>query len=265
MYAAWGRSNGVQGLTQCSPKEARSLEPGLGPVIAAVHSPNGGRIDASALVRALEREARRLGVEFRTGAEVVAAQWADEGWQLTDSTGATTAAGWAVNSAGVGSARVAALLGASELSVFPCLGEYARIRGPRRESIRSMVYGFPPPGFPGIGVHLTRLLSGELLLGPTASYLDSAVLPPEPLTSLSDFCREAAPYLPGLTVEELEPAPAGIRAKAVPPGSGEAFGDFLIDARPAGRRAVQLVGIESPGLSSSLSIARYVAELVGPP
>jgi L-2-hydroxyglutarate oxidase LhgO len=263
-YASWGRSNGVEGVRRCTPKEAHAIEPGLGPVLAAVHSPNGGRIDAVALLRALERESQYLGVEVRLGAGVDAAQWTGDRWRLTDATGAACDVAWVVNAAGVGAARVAAILGAPDLSVFPCLGEYAWIRGARRETIRSMVYGFPPPGFPGIGVHLTRLLSGELLLGPTATYLDAPILPPRPLTSLADFCREAAPYLPGLTVEELAPAPAGIRAKSVPPGSGEAFGDFLIEARPVGRHAVQLVGIESPGLSSCLAIARYVAERVAP-
>ena len=262
---AAARANGVEGVRQLSPEEARRLEPHLGPCDRALVSPHGGRLDAPAFVRALRREAEALGAEVRCGFDLDRADFADDAWTLASREGAEVSARAVVNSAGVASAEVASRLGAPGYRIYPCLGEYARVVSDKRDWVRSMIYGFPPAGYPGIGVHLTRTLGGELLLGPTAAYLDTPVPPAEPLTSLASFAAEAARFLPGLAAEDLAPAPPGVRAKTVPPGGAEAFGDYVVEARPEGRRAIQLVGIESPGLTASLALGRHVAAMLGRP
>ncbi len=261
---ATARANGVDGVVALSPDAAREREPHLGPCEGAVWSPNGGRIDVGSFVAALEREARRLGAEVRTGFDLASARRDGDLWRLTAGSGATARAGWVVNSAGVASGEVARVLGAPGYRIYPCLGEYARVVSVKREWVRSMIYGFAPAGYPGIGVHLTRTLSGELLLGPTARYLDGPTVPDPRPTSMEEFAREAARFLPGLDTADLAPAPAGVRAKSVPPGAGEAFGDFTVAFDPPGERVVQLVGIESPGLTASLALAEHVAREIGP-
>ncbi len=259
------RENGVPGVVRLLPAAAREHEPHLGPCASALWSPNGGRIDAGGFSAALEREARRLGAEVRTRFDLVAAHSEGDGWHLAARTGETVRARWVVNSAGVAAGHVAKLLGAPGYRVYPCLGEYARVVSDKRDWVRSMIYGFPPAGYPGIGVHLTRTVAGELLLGPTARYLDAPVVPERPLTPLAEFAGEAARFVPGIGPDDLAPAPAGIRCKTVPPGAGEAFGDFTVALDPPGRRAVQLVGIESPGLTASLALAVHVGREIGSP
>jgi len=257
-YRAGAELNGVPGVQPLSPEEAREIEPHLGACDSAFFAPTGGRIDAAALVRSLDSELVRLGVERRYDFDVARAEPRPGGWSLESSRCGTIEARLVVNSAGVGSARVAALLGAPGHRVYPCLGEYARVLGERRSWVRTMIYGFPPPGYPGIGVHLTRTTSGDLLLGPTATYQSSAEPPALPTTPLATFAALASAYLPGITERDLEPAPPGVRAKTVPPESGEAFGEFEIVEEPRGSGAVHLFGIESPGLTASPAIARYV-------
>jgi glycerol-3-phosphate dehydrogenase len=258
-YERWGRANGVADATRLGPAGAHAIEPGIGPVVAGLWLPSGGRVDAPALVDGLARSVRGRGGAVELGYDLVSATRAGSGWRLAAADGREVLAGAVVNAAGVGSATVAGLLGSPGYRIFPCLGEYARVVSAQKERVRTMVYGFPPEGYPGIGVHLTRRLDGELWVGPTATYLETPNPPPTPHTPLVQFADEAARLLPGVTVDDLSPAPAGVRAKTVPPGSGRAFGEFVLNAEPAGARAFQMVGIESPGLTSSFAIGQRVA------
>lgn len=258
-YLTWGRANGVEGTERLGPSEARRLEPNLGPVTRALWLPSGGRIDVPALLRRLTERLRERGVRFELGFPVTSASRSPSGWVLAGPDSQEVGAGAVVNAAGVGSGEVAGLLGLPGIRIYPCLGEYARVTSAKRGWVRSMVYGFPPPGYPGIGPHLTRLVDGELLLGPTATYLDAPSVPPRPVTSLATFAQEAERLLPGLTVDDLAPHPPGIRAKLVPPESGEAFGDFVVREGPPESRTFHLIGIESPGLTASFAIGQRVA------
>ncbi len=259
-YVEWGRANGVPDGERLDDRGAHRVEPNVGPLSAALWLPSGGRIDAPALVTRLVERLRGHGVEFQFGARVVGAAVADGGWRLATEDGRELTSRAVVNSAGVGSAEVAGLLGLPGQRVYPCLGEYARVTGAKSGWVRSMVYGFPPPGFPGIGVHLTRGVDGELLIGPTATYLDTPSPPERPVTPLAAFVAESARLLPGLTEGDLVPHPPGIRAKIVPPGSGEAFGDFVLREGPSGPPSFHLIGIESPGLTASFAVGEHVAE-----
>jgi glycerol-3-phosphate dehydrogenase len=261
-YARWGRENGVPETVLLDAEGARSREPHLAPVAAALWVPNGGRVEATRLVRALDEEGMRLGVERRYSNGVVSATPSDGRWRLTGSDGTQAEVDHVVNATGVACAEVASLFGATTYRIYPCLGEYARVRGSKVEWVRSMVYGLPPSDYPGIGVHLTRTMGGELLIGPSATYQTGSTAPAAPVTPLDVFHREAVRLLPELRLDDLESAPAGVRAKTVPPGSTEAFRDYVIAEDPPGRGVIQLIGIESPGLTSCLAIGAYVRSLL---
>ena len=258
-YELWGRSNGVPGVRPVTPQEVREIEPRIGPIEAALFAPSGGRVDPAGLVDALANDVVRRSGSVRYDFEVTNASRTPAGWSIGTRGGVRIETGRVVNAAGAGGTQVARALGVTGRPIYPCLGEYAKIVGSRQGWVRTMVYGFPPPGYAGIGVHLTKTIDGTVLIGPTASYLDSAVAPALPLTPLEEFATLASAYLPGLTVTDLEPAQAGVRAKTVPPGSGEAFGEFEIFEDPPGSGAVHLFGIESPGLTASLAIGEHVA------
>lgn len=259
-YRGWASTNGVEGVRLLEPREAREIEPNLGACAAALLAPSGGRVDAAGLVRALDEDAARLGVDRRFDFELASAHRTDGGWELSTRLGETVSCGRVVNAAGVRSGRIAELLGAPRHRIYPCLGEYARVLGEKRSWLHTMVYGFAPPGYPGIGVHLTRTTSGDVLVGPTATYQEGFDAPALPNTPLATFAALANAYLPGITERDLAPAPAGVRAKLVPPGSGEAFGEYEIAEEPEGSGAVHLLGVESPGLTATFAIASFVRE-----
>ena len=164
-----------------------------------------------------------------------------------------------VNAAGVASGQIAELLGLPGFRIHPCLGEYAEVVGPKAASVRSMIYGVAPPKHPGIGAHLTRGVDGRLLVGPTATYVESPELPAEPITTLATFAHEASELVPGIDEADLRRAPSGIRAKLQPPGSAEAFGDFVVRPGPGSDRTFHAIGVESPGLTACFGIGAAVA------
>ncbi|HEV2315967.1 MAG TPA: NAD(P)/FAD-dependent oxidoreductase [Thermoplasmata archaeon] len=258
-----GRENGVPGLRLIEPSEARTIEPHLGACAAAILAPSGGRVSAVRLVEALQAELLRRGARIDLGTPLSEVRPRPSGgWSLVSPNGTEYSVRYAVNSCGVASGRVAGWFGAQGLRVYPCAGEYAVVRNEKAKWVRSMIYGLPRPGYPGIGVHLTRSLDGPLLLGPTARYQDDETASASPTTPLEEFAAEVAPILPGLDASDLVRGATGVRAKLAPPGSSEAFEDYVIREEPAGSGAIQLVGIESPGLTASLAVGEYVARLI---
>ena len=168
---------------------------------------------------------------------------------------------WVVNSAGLYADEVAALAGNTGYRIYPVRGEYAEVRGPRADLVRALVYPLPRHDLLSLGVHLTRTLWGTLLIGPTADYIDDKNDYERDRLPLEEFFHDARGLLPELRPEDLGLAYSGIRPKLVPPG-GKGMADFVIARDPAHPRAIHLVGIESPGLTSAPAIARQVAPLV---
>src|SRR4029077_9599386 len=108
--------------------------------------------------------------------------------------------------------------------------------------------------------HLTRTLLGTVFVGPTADYISEKNDYERNRLPVEEFVRRAKPMLPELEAADLQLAYSGIRAKLAPPGHG-GFADFVIERDAAVPRAVQLVGIDSPGLTSCLAIAERVVSL----
>ena len=121
----------------------------------------------------------------------------------------------------------------------------------------------PQPNHVGLGVHATIDLSDRVKLGPNATFLPDRTLDyTVDAAARQDFYTAARRYLPGLAVEQLHPEMAGIRPKLQKPG--DPARDFVIaeESSKGLPGVVNLIGIESPGLTASPAIARYVADLV---
>lgn len=264
------RANGVDDLEPISGAKARQMEPQAS-AEAALFSPSTGIVDSHRLMRHLLSTARRNGSEvvYRTTVEKIAPR--DGGGfdvvvRYPDGEEDRFCSRRVVNCAGLGADRVAASAGidldASGYRLHLWKGEYFSCQAPD-DFITHLVYPVPLPNTVGLGVHATLDLAGRIKFGPNAIYLPQGELDygvdPDHREA---FFKAAVRYLPALQPDWLQPEMAGIRPKLQKPGDG--VRDFVIseESDKGLPGLVNCIGIESPGLTSCLAIADYVADLL---
>jgi L-2-hydroxyglutarate oxidase LhgO len=253
---ARGDANGVEGLEMVDARTIAAREPAVEAPFA-LWSPETGIIEAEALVKALLRDGERAGVIFLPGTLLAGAERCDTGMILRTAR-EEIRAGVVVNAAGLYADDVSRTLGGETFTIYPCRGEYVQLVPAKRSIVNGLVYPLPPKH--SLGVHLVKTMSGDVWLGPTASYqtrkddYESNRLPVEA------FVEPARRLLRGITVDDLRMGGSGIRAKIHP--ASEAFADFLIRRDRENPFVVHAAGMESPGLTSCLAVGDLVARTI---
>jgi glycerol-3-phosphate dehydrogenase len=262
-----GEGNGVEGLRLIGPEEIRKREPHIRGSAAMV-VPSTGIVSAEELVHAYARIATGQGAEIVTHARVVSlepvAGAIRVGLKIGDEEDVqveTIEARCVINAGGLYADEVAALMGNKSWKIYPVRGEYCEVRGPRASLINDLVYPLPHSDGLSLGVHFTKTLWGTFLLGPTATYVDSKENYEKNRLPIAAFAESAKTLLPEIEESDLQIGYSGLRPKLVPP-TEHGIADFVIARDPAVPQAIQLVGIESPGLTAAPSIAEHVAGLV---
>ena len=252
-------ANGV-GLGTLSGAEAHVLEPHL-ECAGALLSPESGIVDAQALMQALLGEAEARGATLVCRSTVTALARHEGAFRIAvNGAPPELATRVLINSAGLDAPRVARLL-AADVAGIPethlCKGSYFSLSGPAPFS--RLIY--PLPGRDALGVHLTLDLAGRARFGPDVQWVTERDYAVDP-SRAAGFYSAIRAWWPGLADGALTAAYAGIRPKIY--GPGEPVPDFRIEGPAAHgvRSLVHLYGIESPGLTSSLAIAAYVAGLL---
>jgi L-2-hydroxyglutarate oxidase len=280
---ARGRANGVPGLARLDAAGIDRIEPHARGV-AALHSPQTGICDFAAVARAFEED-----LDVVTGCEVTGVEPHRRAIRLHHAGGAVEAA-HAVFCAGGWSDRLAVLAGASpDPLIVPFRGAYLKLKRPRAGLVRGLVYPVPDPTLPFLGVHLSKHTSGDVLIGPTALLAGARDAYPLGRVRLRDvvdtvrwpgtwrmvrrwwrtgtielrhaasrgaFVRAAQRYVPELTVDDVEPAFAGVRAQALA-RDGTLVDDFAFSET---ERALHVRNAPSPAATSSPAIARLIAD-----
>ncbi len=264
-----GRANGVAGLRLVDRAAVRAREPHI-EAAAALLVPSTGIVSAEDLIKTLARMATDQGASLLTRTRVVRLDPradsiavtlvegdAEEGAQRSEE---TIEARCVINCAGLYSDEVAAMLGNRNYRIYPVRGEYCELVRAKSYLINNLVYPLPHADGLSLGVHLTRTLWDTVLVGPTADYVDEKNDYERNRLPVEEFVRRAKSMLPEIEAADLQLAYSGIRAKLVPPGHA-GIADFVITRDSTVPRAIQLIGIESPGLTSSLAIAGQVVSL----
>lgn len=282
------RANGVPGIAELDALALREVEPhAVG--VAAVHSPHTAICDFPAVARRLAQDVAELGGCVRLAHPVRAIREISGRVEVLAAKRKFTFDRLVV-CAGLGTDAVAGMTGhQGEVRIIPFRGEYYALAGRSRELVRGLIYPVPDPRYPFLGVHLTRRIDGEVLVGPNAvlalayegyRWRDVRDLPRilswpgtfrmagknwrtgvrEVYGSLAKraFLGAARRYVPELTTADLVRTEGGVRAQAVS-RDGSMVDDFVVDVHGP----IALVrNAPSPAATSSLAIARHIAGIV---
>lgn len=278
MYLDRARQNLVPGVERIPGSKAEILETNVR-AKSALLIPTAGIVEPTALVYRLHTLASRQGVEFMTGTEVVAVERNGASFQLTiryrDGKMDQIRAKVIINAAGADADRVARLLNPlSPYELDPVRGESYKFYGHKRLELklnRMNIYPTPesvitPNGSHfTVGIHLTPTfgdlsfppsLGSTVTVGPRLVPVEDRDAWAGPPVAAKVFSDNVRPFFPGVREEDLIWHQAGLQARL------KAHQDFIIKADSEHRHFINLLGIDSPGLTSCLSIARQVGRMV---
>lgn len=251
---------GVDDLAWLDGKQAVALESNLA-CVAAFHSPSTGIIDAQGLMLSLRGEAESHGAILALNAPMESGRVTGSGFELTVGGAAPmrVACKTLINAAGLNAQAIARGLEGLDPKHIPtrhvAKGSYFSLSG--KTPFTRLIYPLPEPG--GLGVHVTLDLGGQARFGPDVEWIETPNYDVDPARA-AGFYPAIRSYFPQLPDNALQPAYAGVRPKIS--GPKDAAADFRIDGPECHGipGLVNLFGIESPGLTSSLAIAEIVAE-----
>ncbi len=260
------KSIGARDLEMIDKDRIKELEPNV-KADQAILSPSTGIIDAHGLMDHFHREARRkagsdpvvldtevIGIEQTKDGYIVKMNSGGEAFEIESKV--------VINSAGLYADKVAAMTGIdideAGYRIHWCKGEYFSLTG--KPPALMLVYPPPPQDAASLGIHSVPDLTGRLKFGPNAFYVDEIDYKVE--SEKEPFWRDVVKYFPTVKMEDLHPEMSGIRAKLQ--GPGDPVRDFVIrhEADKGLPGFINLVGIESPGLTSSPAIAEMVEKMV---
>lgn len=255
---------GVPGLRLIEKDEIAKLEPDIH-ALNGIFSETTGIIDSHALMSRLHGKAAHNGVLFTFCNGVTGIIKTKEGYVVQTVNEEEILAKTVINCAGLSSDKVAALAGfdlkSAGYKLHYCKGDYFSVAGSKGR-ISHLVYPVPHEKGYGLGVHATLDLDGYIRLGPDTTYVDEISYDVD-ASKRGEFFSAAHKYFPWLKETMLTPDTSGMRPKLQGPDDG--VRDFVINEESARGYPgfINLIGIESPGLTSCLAIAKYVMELVG--
>jgi glycerol-3-phosphate dehydrogenase len=256
-----GGRSGTPDLEIVGGAEIRKIEP-LARGRWALYSPHTGIISPYEFTIALAECALRNGARVLLEAPVVSVEFRSGLFCLATPKG-TFAAPRVVNSAGLFADEVARLAGVEDYRIFPYRGEYLITDKDPGFRLGMPLYPVPPKDDPGLGIHITPTMEGNVLLGPSAEHVDAKTDTASTRPLMDQLKDEAGRLMPELRNAPFIHSYSGVRPKLVGPEGREKFCDFVIEESAVRPGWISLLGIESPGLTSAPAIAEMVAGMIG--
>lgn len=255
-----GDANGVDNLQIIDFKELKRLEPNL-IGMAALYSPETAITSPHLLTIALAENSLNNGVSFFLNTEVKAISRLNNScFKITTNRGEFKST-YIINSAGLYADRIAQMAGIKKYCLYPCRGEYHILDKKASWMINHLIYPVPQEGAGGLGVHLTPTIDGNILIGPSNEYIKRRNDFSSTFPIMKMLSTEAYNFLPLISSGDVIRSYSGLRAKQAPSSVG-GFWDFVIEESETVNNFINLIGIESPGLTSAQPIAQKVVGLI---
>jgi glycerol-3-phosphate dehydrogenase len=254
---AVGEGNGVKELEIISGKELKKKEPHLD-ALYSLYSPVAGIISPYLFTIALAENAFDNGVKVRINAQVSAIRQVKSGYSVTTNQG-DFFADIVVNSAGLYADQISAMVGIDDYKLYPCRGEYLILDKNCGDLINSMVYPVPPKIAGVLGVHLTPTMHGNILIGPSEEFICEREDTKTTKEKIRQLVNGAKNLLPSIPLDQVIYGFSAVRSKITPPEE-KGSRDFVIQEDV--ENFINLIGMESPGLTSSPAIARLIVQMI---
>ena len=255
-----GRANGVPGMELIDRERMDEIDPSAGGNFA-IHCPSSGILDPFIYTIALAENAAENGAAYHLNTEVLGADRLPGGQYLLRTNRGDFTCRWVINSAGLQSACVSEMLGIPGYVIQPVKGEYFVLDKKAGDFARIPVYPAPTPKNT-FDIHATPTVDGNVLVGPNSFPVDDGEDYSVSQAGMDELQEVGARMFKHMKRAYYIRSFAGARPKRVDPHTGEVQ-DFLIEYRDEVPGVINLVGIESPGLTSALPIARHVARMLG--
>lgn len=258
--------NGVENVRKIGLEELKLSEPNVN-AVAALYFPESGIVDSHSLMKNFVTETINFGGQIVYKSEVIAINKIEKGYKISlkeeNSTFSFTSK-IVINAAGLNSDKVSEMIGIfnPECQLHYWKGEYFSIGNGKNKLVNSLIYPVPNDQV-SLGIHATIDLNGGLKLGPNAVFLEQNKIDYSvDKNNLKEFYDSAKRFLPFLSINDLQSDQAGIRPKLNT--NPKEFKDFIIvnEQKNGFENFINLIGIESPGLTACLSIAKYVKRII---
>jgi len=255
-FNAWRTNTRVRFMT---PSAVRAWEPHVH-ASCGIAIPDVSVIDSQAFVQSLKTESEAAGAEFAFGNRVIAIDEVD-GSYLVSTDRQQIRVACLINAAGLYADEIASLaLHHHKYTICPLRGEYYEVMTPEKAgSVGHPVYPALPPGATGKGIHLSPRPDGRLYVGPNEVSVQDKADYTSRKTPPGLFVEAVRKFFPALDERDLRWAYSGIRPRVV--AEGRSKSDFIVSVDREDPLLVDLIGIDSPGLSAALAIARHVCDL----
>ncbi len=257
-FKAVGDANGVPGLEMIDKQRLAELDSSAGGEFA-MYSPSSGILNPFIYTVALAENAQQNGVAFYFGNEALAIQRKGGLYEITTKE-AIYKTRWVVNCAGLNSAKISTMLGIDGYRIAGFKGEYFVLDKKVGKYLTMPVYPAPGPNG-GFATHATPTVDGNVLIGPDSylveDFTDYSVTP----AAMAGLLIDGAKMFKHLKREHFIRNFSGIRPKLIDKDTKQVL-DFVVESRREAPNAINLVGIESPGITSALPLARRVVALL---
>lgn len=255
-----GKMNGVKNLAIVGENEIKAMEPNLRGK-AALYSPETAITSPYLYTIALAENSLLNGVQFFLNYQVKNIKKKNTGQFVISNQNKQFEANYIINSAGVYSDQIARMAGIDHYHIYPCRGEYYVLDKNTASLMNHLIYPVPHTEEGGLGIHLTPTVDGNILIGPSNEYIEKQEDFAVTMEVLLKLCLEAQQFLSAFSPKYFIRNFAGIRAKQTPPSQG-GYRDYIIEESREVPNMINLIGIESPGLTAALPIAQKVVSMI---